>query len=134
MNRKLLFYNRYGVEEYYIYDPQKNSLREWLRSEPSLEIIDEINGWVSPRLGIKFEVTKETLILYRPDGKPFRNYIEMEQKLEVAEEQILQERQAKEIVEEKLLQERQAKEIAEERAKYLEQLLREAGIDPNSNK
>ena len=30
MNRKLLFYNRYGVEEYYIYDPQKNSFTGWL--------------------------------------------------------------------------------------------------------
>jgi len=75
MNRKLLFYDRYGVEEYYIYDPQKNSLTGWLRSEPSLKIIDEINGWVSPRLGIKFEVTEETLILYRPDGQPFIPFI-----------------------------------------------------------
>ena len=68
MNRKLLFYDRHGVEEYYIYDPQKNSLTGWLRSEPNLKIIYEINGWISPKLGIKFEVTEETLMLYRPDG------------------------------------------------------------------
>jgi Uma2 family endonuclease len=48
MNRKLLFYDRYGVEEYYLYDPQKNSLTGWLRSEIFLEEIDEMNGWVSP--------------------------------------------------------------------------------------
>ena len=35
-------------------------------------------------------------------------------------------------VQEKLDEERQAKEVAEERAKRLEQLLREAGIDTDS--
>jgi Uncharacterized protein conserved in cyanobacteria len=31
MNRKLLFYDRYGVEEYYLYDPDTNALSGWLR-------------------------------------------------------------------------------------------------------
>ncbi|NEQ75521.1 MAG: Uma2 family endonuclease, partial [Okeania sp. SIO2C9] len=81
MNRKLLFYDRYGVEEYYLYDPQKNSLTGWLRSEPWLEMIEQINGFVSPKLGIRFELTTETLILYRPDGQPFTDYIEVQQQL-----------------------------------------------------
>ncbi|MDY7003777.1 MAG: Uma2 family endonuclease, partial [Cyanobacteriota bacterium] len=119
MERKLLFYDRYGVEEYYVYDPQKNSLTGWLRSELFLERIDEINGFVSPRLGIKFELTTETLMLYRPDEQPFTDYIEVQQQLEVAQEE--------------LQKERQEKEIAQERAKRLEQLLREAGIDPENN-
>jgi Uma2 family endonuclease len=33
MNRKLLFYDRYGVEEYYLYDPDSNRLTGWLRSD-----------------------------------------------------------------------------------------------------
>ncbi|NEP84721.1 MAG: Uma2 family endonuclease [Okeania sp. SIO3B3] len=119
MNRKLLFYDRYGVEEYYLYDPQKNSLTGWLRSELFLDRIDEINGFVSPKLGIRFELTTETLMLYRPDEQPFTDYIEVQQQLEM--------------VEEELQKERQEKEIAQERAKRLEQLLREAGIDPESN-
>ncbi len=131
MNRKLLFYDRYGVEEYYLYDPQKNTLTGWLRSEPWLEIIDEINGWVSPRLGIKFELTEETLILYRPNGQPFTDYIEVQQQLEVSESRASEAESRATVAEEQLLQERQTKEIAEERAKHLEQLLREAGIDPN---
>ncbi|MEM1168831.1 MAG: Uma2 family endonuclease [Cyanobacteria bacterium P01_H01_bin.35] len=119
MNRKLLFYDRYGVEEYYIYDPQKNSLTGWLRSEPSLEIIDEINGWVSPRLGIKFEVIEETLVLYGPDGQTFTDYIQVQEKLAAAENRASE-------------AESRASE-AEERAKRLEQLLREAGINPDDN-
>ncbi|GGA36959.1 hypothetical protein CYANOKiyG1_54950 [Okeania sp. KiyG1] len=77
MERKLLFYDRYGVEEYYLYDPQKNSLTGWLRSELFLERIDEINGFVSPRLGIRFQLTTETLMLYCPDDQPFTDYIEV---------------------------------------------------------
>ncbi|NEN91986.1 MAG: Uma2 family endonuclease [Okeania sp. SIO3H1] len=126
MERKLLFYDRYGAEEYYLYDPQKNSLTGWLRSELFLERIDEINGFVSPKLGIRFELTTETLMLYRPDDQPFTDYMEVQQQLEVAENRAI-------VAEEQLQQERQEKEIAQERAKRLEQLLREAGIDPETN-
>jgi Uma2 family endonuclease len=38
MDKKLLFYDRYGVEEYYIYDPDRNTLSGWLRAEDGLEI------------------------------------------------------------------------------------------------
>ncbi|NET45087.1 Uma2 family endonuclease [Okeania sp. SIO2B3] len=133
MERKLLFYDRYGVEEYYLYDPQKNSLTGWLRSELFLERIDEINGVVSPRLGIRFELTTETLILYRPDEQPFTDYIEVQQQLEVSENRALEAESRATVAEEELQQERQEKEIVQERAKRLEQLLREAGIDPESN-
>ncbi|NER03357.1 MAG: Uma2 family endonuclease [Okeania sp. SIO3C4] len=119
MERKLLFYDRYGVEEYYLYDPQKNSLTGWLRSELFLDRIDEINGFVSPRLGIRFELTTETLMLYRPDEQPFTDYIEVQQQLEATEN--------------RALEAESRATFAEERAKRLEQLLREAGIDPESN-
>ena len=160
MSKKRLFYDNYGVEEYYLYDPQKNDLTGWLRSESLLDVIDEMNGWVSPRLGIRFEVWPETLQLYRPDGQLFADYLEVQKQLnevqeqldEVQEqlddvqeqlgnvqEQLDEERQAKEVAESELQQERQAKEqerqakeVAEERAKRLEQLLREAGIDADS--
>lgn len=133
MNRKLLFYHRYGVEEYYLYDPHKNRLTGWLRDETWLDTIDEINGWISPRLGIRFEVSSDTLLLYRPDGQPFVDYVEVQQQLETVSRQLEQERQAKETFSAQLEQERQAREIAEERAKRLEELLREAGIDPDDH-
>ena len=133
MERKLLFYDRYGVEEYYVYDPQKNSLTGWLRSELFLERIDEINGFVSPRLGIRFELTAETLMLYRPDEQPFTDYMEVQQQLEATENRALEAENRALFAEEELQQERQEKEIAQERAKRLEKLLREAGIDPETN-
>ncbi|ULB45833.1 Uma2 family endonuclease [Limnospira fusiformis KN01] len=133
MNRKLLFYDRYGVEEYYIYDPQKNKLTGWLRSEAGLDIIEPINGWVSPRLGIRFDLSSDNLVLYRPDGQPFADYLEAQQQLttmteqlEDVTEQLEQERQAKQAATEQLEQERQ-------RNQRLEQLLREAGLNPDAN-
>jgi Uncharacterized protein conserved in cyanobacteria len=53
MTNKLLFYQRYGVEEYYIYNPDTLELTGLLRSGDDLEIIEEMNGWVSPRLGVR---------------------------------------------------------------------------------
>jgi Uma2 family endonuclease len=56
MLNKLRFYERYGVEEYYMYDPDHEDLAGWLRSEDQLREIETIAGWVSPRLGIRFRV------------------------------------------------------------------------------
>ncbi|MEA5534615.1 Uma2 family endonuclease [Crocosphaera sp. XPORK-15E] len=80
MSRKLLFYERYGVEEYYIYDPHKNELSGLLRGEEGLEIIETMDGWISPRLGIRFEVTEPELKLYYPDGNSFTTYTQEKQR------------------------------------------------------
>jgi Uma2 family endonuclease len=82
MEKKLLFYERYGVEEYYIYDPEKNSLRGWLRGEEGLDVISQIIDWVSPRLKIRFALSTEGLELYRPDGVGFLTYMEIAQRAE----------------------------------------------------
>jgi Uma2 family endonuclease len=93
MDRKLIFYDRYGVEEYYIYDPDKNSLQGWLRGEYALDIIPQINNWVSPRLGIRFVLSEESLDLFRPDGERFLTYLEVSQRLEQERQKSEQERQ-----------------------------------------
>jgi Uma2 family endonuclease len=110
LDRKLLFYNRYGVEEYYLYDPDKNDLSGWLRTQEHLAVIEAVEDWVSPRLQIRFELSEETLQLYRPDGQQFLTPIEVEQQLQQVTTELEQERL---------------------RAQRLEQLLQEAGIDPD---
>ena len=78
MEKKLIFYDRYGVDEYYIYDPDRQQLEGWLRGDnDSLENIPTIFNWVSPRLGIRFEQSEQELKLYRPDGTPFHSYNEI---------------------------------------------------------
>jgi Uma2 family endonuclease len=76
MTRKFRFYEKYGVEEYYIYDPDEVRLSGWLRSDGGLEEIPDVEGWVSPRLGIRFELGEE-LRLIGPDGRPFVSYVEL---------------------------------------------------------
>ncbi|MEH2462383.1 Uma2 family endonuclease [Nostoc sp.] len=92
MDKKLLFYDRYGVEEYYIYDPDRNNLRGWLRGEDGLDVIPLMEDWVSPRLKIRFAPLPEGLQLYRPDGKRFLTYTENSRNAE-------QERQRAELAE-----------------------------------
>ncbi|UKO96964.1 Uma2 family endonuclease [Nostoc sp. UHCC 0870] len=100
MAKKLLFYQRYGVEEYYIYDPDDNELTGFVRSEDWFQEINELQGWISPRLGIRLEITPETLEIYRPDGEKFLTPVELDQLR-------MQERQAKEAALQQLEQERQ---------------------------
>lgn len=82
MDRKLLFYDRYGVEEYYIYDPDRNRLRGWLRGEDGLDVIPQMADWVSPRLGIRFALSQESWEFYRPNGERFLSYVEISQRFE----------------------------------------------------
>ncbi len=79
MLKKLKFYERYGVEEYYMYDPDDEDLSGWLRSGDELQEIEQLNGWVSPRLGIRFEPSVEGLEIYRPDGQKFATYVELDE-------------------------------------------------------
>ena len=102
MERKLIFYERHGVEEYYIYNPQNNQLRGWLKTEDGLDVISEIENWVSPRLGIKFDLSGEELQIYRPDGNKFSSYLEICQLLEQAETALAAERRKTQLLAEKL--------------------------------
>jgi Uma2 family endonuclease len=118
MAKKLLFYQRYGAEEYYIYDPETVELTGLIRSDDWLQEIEEINGWVSPRLGIRFELTPDALEIFRPDGQKFLTSLELDQLRE-------QERQEKEAA---ILQ------LQEEQQRYQDLLrrLQEKGIDPEN--
>ena len=116
MTRKLKFYERYGVEEYYIYDPDDNELEGLQQIDGNLELIEEINGWVSPKLGIKFVLTPETLEIYRPDGRKFLSSLELNQ----------QAKQANQRAEEASQQAKQANQRAERLADQLKAL----GIEP----
>jgi Uma2 family endonuclease len=109
MTEKLVNYQRYGVEEYYIYDPDDIELVGLRRSGDWLEPIPEMNGWVSPRLGIRFQLTETDLEIYRPDGERFLNPVELEQLRQ-------QERTAKEIAQAEAEQARQRAEQEHQRA------------------
>ncbi len=76
MTFKFKFYEQYGVEEYYVYDPDEHELSGWIRDGSELRQIENMNGWVSPRLGIRFEMTETQLYIYGPDGRRFTTLTE----------------------------------------------------------
>jgi Uma2 family endonuclease len=88
MTKKLLFYDRYGVEEYYIYNPDSNNLEIWIRSGSGLDSIADSLNWVSPRLGIRFDLSTDKLQIYRPDGTRFYSYIEINQMLDAERQRV----------------------------------------------
>jgi Uma2 family endonuclease len=112
MKRKFEFYERYGVEEYYIYDPDKGDLKGWLRVGQRLEAIADMSGFESPRLKIRFHPGKgpDNLKIIGPDGKPFATY-----------QELISQREA----------ERQRADAQQQRADRLAARLRELGVEPD---
>lgn len=82
MEKKLLFYDRHQIQEYYIYDPEMNSLSGWQRTEDGLDAIAQMANWTSPRLRIRFDLSGEELQIYYPDGTRFRSFNEIRESLE----------------------------------------------------
>jgi Uma2 family endonuclease len=130
MAKKLRFYERYGVEEYYVYDPDEVELIGWLRSGKDLEIIEEMNGWVSPRLEIKFQVTSENIEIFSPSGERFLSYVELAQLREQEKQRADEEQQRAE--QERQRADEAMTQLEQEKQRYqaLEALLRERRINP----
>jgi Uma2 family endonuclease len=138
MQRKFQFYERFGVEEYYIYDPDNVALAGWRRVGNHLTPIAAMNGWVSPRLGVRFELSGGALHLSGPDGEPFVSYVELaRQRDDIAQERDDMARQRDDIAQERedIAQERDdlARQRDEERrrADRLAEQLRSLGIEPS---
>jgi hypothetical protein len=74
----------YGVEEYYIYNPDNGDLLGWRRGDGGLEEITEMNGHVSQRLGIRFEPGEgpNNLRILGPDGQRFLTHQELMEQVE----------------------------------------------------
>jgi Uma2 family endonuclease len=85
MGRKFEFYDHYGAEEYYLYDPESGDLQGWWRRGRVLAEIADVYGWISPRLGVRFELEGIDLALYYPDGRRFLTFLELNQARQEAE-------------------------------------------------
>jgi Uma2 family endonuclease len=150
MQKKLLFYDRYGVEEYYLYNYETNQLLVWLREGDRLTSLTVLRRWQSPRLGMQFELTDETLKMFHVDGTAFLSYAEIQDLLSQErqransaiqlaetekqradlERQLAQgETQRAETERQRAETERQRAESEKERADRLAAKLRELGIE-----
>jgi len=119
MELKREFYEKYGAEEYYIVYPEFPAhIDGWRRENDKLIHIEEINGFISPRLKIRFELKRGKISIYRPDGERFLSFVELRA--------MADEKHARAAAE------KQRAESAEERAAKLSAKLRELGIDPDA--
>ena len=142
MRDKLKWYEKYGVGEYYLIDPYKDQLLGWFRNDDGrLESVVPMNDFVSPALGVRFEVNGEVK-LFTPDGREFQSredrieglsvelektaaaFEEERERAAIAERELDDERRHAEQEKQRAEQERHAKEafIAK---------LREMGVNPD---
>jgi Uma2 family endonuclease len=121
MTAKFEFYDRYGVEEYYVYDPDRIDFTGWWRQNVRLQGISDIAGWISPRLGVRFELGEE-LEIYTPAGELFLSPLEITQKAEAAQLRAT-------VAEAQIQQERDRANAAEQKAATMAAKLRDLGID-----
>jgi Uma2 family endonuclease len=154
MNAKRRFYARYGVQEYYVYDPDTGLWQGWVRRGRRLTRVRQMQGWRSPLLGIVFDKGfKENPGLRRPDGSAFIAFEALARMAELAERRAERERQLAEQFRQQMLEaqrcaereerlareeqrraerERLRAEQERQRAEQLAQRLRELGIDPDT--
>jgi Uma2 family endonuclease len=138
MANKLRFYDQYGVEEYYLYDPERRQLEIWLRQNERLKRVSHLNGWISPRLGIRFVLTPATLEIYDPEGRPFLSSVELAKlarsAVARADQATARADQATARADQATARAEQATARAEQataRAERLAERLRAMGLDPN---
>jgi Uma2 family endonuclease len=152
MRQKFEFYQRYGVQEYYIYNPDSNEWEGYSRDGDRLRPISDMGPWVSPRLGLRFDVRASEMRVLRPDGEPFKTYRELallrreeearrkeEEARRKEEEARRKEEEARRKEEEARRKEEEARRreaegravAAEAQVEALKAKLRAAGIDPN---
>jgi Uma2 family endonuclease len=143
---KFQFYETYGVEEYYIYDPDDNMLEGWLRAEDRLRKIPEMNGWTSNRLGVRFTLVDGQLRLYGPDQQPFVTVVEHakraqeqqrradEQQRRADEQQRRADEQQRQAEEQRRRADEQQRQTEEQsrRAERLAAQLKALGIEPEA--
>ncbi|MFM7192851.1 MAG: Uma2 family endonuclease, partial [Microcystaceae cyanobacterium] len=129
MSQKFDFYQRYGVQEYYVYDPDRGDLSGWLRQNDWLTPIEGIEDWQSPLLNIRFQLsdspngdaTARQLRLIRPDGQPFYSFGELDKFRRQAEMRAEEAEQRAQSAEQRASSAEEQAQFAEQRASSAEE-------------
>ena len=141
MAKKLLFYEKYGAEEYYTYDPDHVTMTGYLRDNSGFyQPIPKMNGFTSPRLGIQFDLSGVELAVLRPDGNRFMTYLEQCERNDQESQRATQESQRAAQESQRATQEAQRADMQLKRADDLDHRLERlrakmlaAGLDPDGN-
>ncbi len=126
MEKKRLFYQKYGVQEYYVYDPDRNRLTGWIRSGKRFQAVEDekMRNWISPLLKIRFDLRDDDLHIFDPDGKEFETLEAADKRAKAAD------KRAKAADKRAETADKRAKQ-SDRRAEILAAKLRELGINPD---
>ncbi len=128
MGDKLAFYDEHGVEEYYLYDPDRNRLDVYVRQGTVLRRQRNVREWTSPRLQIRFDLRGQEMVVYEPgpNGQPFRPFEEVRAELDAERARRLE-------AEGRAAKAEERATSAEARVARMAQRLRDAGLDPEAS-
>jgi Uma2 family endonuclease len=153
MSAKRKFYEKHGAEEYYLLYPEENRLDAWLRGPNGLQEVPDANGFVSPRLRVRFVADGNQLAVFTEDHTPFHTFVELgELQLDDARRAEAAERAAEEALRraqraesaamteaqravaerQRADVERQRADVERQRAERLAERLRQLGVDPGT--
>lgn len=82
---KQMWYEEYGVEEYYVYDPDKNTLVAHLRRGEMLLPVRFDKEFVSSRMKVRFDLSGPEMTVFGPDGRRFLTPQEIAAELQSAQ-------------------------------------------------
>lgn len=86
MADKQRFYQRYGTQEMYFYNPKTKNFWGFIKKEQVWEFISDLHlPWISPLLQIQFRMFEDGLDLFYPNGKPFKTLAELTQERDQAQ-------------------------------------------------
>lgn len=148
MRAKRRFYFHHGAEEYYEFDPEAGTwLGFVLNAETGLpDQVERRDGFVSPRLRMRFDFRPLELLVYRPDGSRFLSFQELndlaEQRARDADDARTRAAQAHQEAadararaaqaEQQALEARQRADREQQEADRLRALLLAAGLNPDA--
>lgn len=91
MIKKLHFYEKFGVEEFLILDPENGSFTAYVKvAEKLQESPQSGKEWTSPKLEVTFSVEGGELFAYHRDGSRFKTFKELSSEKEAALNEIEQ--------------------------------------------
>jgi Uma2 family endonuclease len=133
MVNKMAFYNRHGVQEYLIFDPEDTLLQAWCRdASGGLKEVAETQGWRSPTLGITFWTAPGTMHAILPDGSRMRTRAEDAARADMEHDRADAEKVRAETANARAESEKVRADEESRLASRLAAKLKELGIDPDT--
>jgi Uma2 family endonuclease len=130
---KQTFYRNHGVLEMYFYDPDSSDFWGLVRPDRTQDFVpvSPLNfPWMSPTLGIRFEMFADGLAVFSPNGELFKDPDTLFEERNQAQQERNQAQQERNQAQQERNQAQQERDQAQQERDRTFAKLRELGIDP----